>query len=137
MSGCPSFGVAIHERHVSSLANGIAATLEETLILVLAVDDAGGSVFLDERDGKELSFGFGDQGIEFNLHGFGHWFGFYWFGFGCGEKVACHAWRDKKNQRKNEHGGNKGGGDDDDGLHGVVWLRGEIKLFGGVCQRDF
>lgn len=81
VSRCPSFGIAVDEGDVSRGADGINAALQEPLIFVLAIDDAGGSVLLDKGDGKELSLGFCDQVVEFGLHGRGHWFGFCLFVF--------------------------------------------------------
>lgn len=69
----PSLGVAVDEGDVSRVAHGVNATFQEALVFVLAIDDTGGSVFPDEGDGKEFSFGFCDQVVEFDLHGWSHW----------------------------------------------------------------
>ena len=125
----PSFGVTVDERHVARSADGINAALEKPLIFVLAIDDAGGSILLDESDGKELSFGFCDQVVEFGLHGWSHWFGFYWFGFWFGKAVfgdehvdcqADHAESDGDDRAEEEEGKDvRGGGV----LHWLVgWL---------------
>ncbi len=82
VSGCPRFGVAVDEGDVSRILHVIHATLEKPLIFVLAIDDTNGTVLLDEGDGKELSFGFGDEVVEFDLHGWFHFFGFFGLGFG-------------------------------------------------------
>jgi len=80
MSSSPSFSVTVDKRDESSLANRIAATFQKAVVFVFAVDDAGGSVIFDKRDGKELSLGLVDEGIQFGADcGWSH--GFYFFGF--------------------------------------------------------
>ena len=71
MSGCPSFGVTVDEGDVSRDGDIVHAALQQALILVLAVDDADGAVFLHEGDREEFAFGFSDQVVEFGLHGLG------------------------------------------------------------------
>jgi len=70
VSRCPSFGVAVDEGNVSRDGDIVHAALEQALILVLAVDDADGAVFLHEGDREELTFGLCDQVVEFGLHSF-------------------------------------------------------------------
>jgi len=125
VSGSPLFGIAVDEGDIARIAHSVNTAFQKTLILVLAVNDAGGSVLLDKGDGKELALGFSDQVVEFDLHGFGHWFGFYWFGFGkaifCDERV---------NGEEDDEGGDrddqavKGEGEDggDGGFLHLVWL---------------
>lgn len=73
VSRSPLFGVAVDERSVARIAHGVNATSEQALIFVLAIDDTGGAVLLDEGNGKELALGLSDEGIEFGLHGWSHW----------------------------------------------------------------
>lgn len=135
MSGRPRFGVAVHKGDVSSGADGIAAALEKPLIFILAVDDAGGPIILDEGDRKELALGLSDEVVEFGFHCRGHdviVFGFQFFV----EKKFLNGGND------DESDADGGEGEDDvfDGEHLVwlvCWLRGELRRVRGVCQHDF
>lgn len=69
VSGCPSFGVAVDEGNVSRDGDIVHATLEQAAILVLAVDDADGAIFLHKGDREELTLGLRDEVVEFGLHG--------------------------------------------------------------------
>jgi len=69
VSRSPSFGVAIDEGNEARNRKVIHATIKESLIFVLAIDDADGAVFLHEGDREEPAFGLCDQVVEFGLHG--------------------------------------------------------------------
>ena len=73
VSSRPSFSVAVDKGDESSLANRIAATFQEAIVFVFAVDDAGSAIIFDKRNGKELSLGLVDEGIQFGADcGWGH-----------------------------------------------------------------
>ena len=149
VSRCPRFGVAVDEGDVSRILDMIHATLEEPLILVLAVDNSDGAILLDEGDGKELSFGFRDEVVKFDLHGWGHFVGFFGLGFGRSVRGFCgfvnneFTGEDHKDRSESEE--ESEGGEHKGIEHGVVkhgvgvvgWLRGELRRVGRVCQHYF
>ena len=140
VSGCPSFGVAVDEGNEASGFALVFATLEQAAILVLAVDDADGAVLLDEGDGKELTFGFSDQVVEFGLHGL------LFLGFGFEEslnqfalvvKILFEA-ADFVEDRggKADEGDDEGGRDEGDGnfVHLVCLVR--CQATGKECMKN-
>ena len=136
VSGCPRFGVAIDEGDVSRILDMIHAALEEPLILVLSIDHSDGAILFDEGDGKELSFGFRDQVIEFSLHGhfffglFGRSMGFF-RGF-VNNQFTGEDHKDRSESEEESEGGEHKG--IEHGVGVVGWLRGELRRVGRVCQ---
>ena len=58
VSGCPAVFVAVEERNCGSFS---FAASEFAVVAAFPIDGSDGSIFLDEGDGEELTFGFVDQ----------------------------------------------------------------------------
>ena len=73
MSGCPSLFIAIDKADIASGLRGrlFERTSKESLILVLAVDDAASAILLEEGDGKKLSFGLSYERVNLFRYFFG------------------------------------------------------------------